>query len=82
MISTISQKNEAHLLVYQLKLSATSSEYEAKLNKTLKKFTGKPITQVRKLYRDPSNTLAAEFQRGDHSSLQSVLIKNKYDYTH
>ena len=47
MISTISTKNEAHLLVYQLKLSASSHEYEAKLNKTLKKFTAKPITQVR-----------------------------------
>jgi len=46
MISTVSSKNEAHLLVYQLKLSTTPHEYEAKLHKTLKKFTSKPITQV------------------------------------
>ena len=46
MIGTISTKNEAHLLVYKLKLSVTSHEYEAKLDKTLKKFTSKPITQV------------------------------------
>ncbi len=46
MLSTVSGKNEAHLLVYKLKLSTTSHEYEAKLDKTLKKFTTKPITQV------------------------------------
>ena len=46
MISTISSKNEAHLLMYQIRRN-TYHEYEAKLNKTLKKFTYKPITQVR-----------------------------------
>ncbi len=48
MISTISSKNEGHLLVYRIGRNA-HHEYEAKLNKTLKKFTYKPITctQVR-----------------------------------
>ena len=46
MVSTVSPKGEAHLLVYQLKLSSASHEYSAGLNKTLKKFTSKPITQV------------------------------------
>ena len=45
MISTIGNKNDAHLLVYQLKLTSRR-DYEAKLNRTLKKFTSKPITQV------------------------------------
>jgi len=51
MLSTVSPKGEAHLLVYQLKLSSASHEYSAGLNKTLKKFTSKPITQVRKAGR-------------------------------
>ena len=45
MISTVSDKNEAHLLVYQMKLS-DYHEYIASLSKTLKKFTSKPIKQV------------------------------------
>ena len=45
MISTVSNKNDAHLLVYQMKLT-NRRDYEAKLNRTLKKFTSKPITQV------------------------------------
>ena len=45
MISTFSTKSEAHLLVYQLMIS-DYHEYVASLNKTLKKFTAKPITQV------------------------------------
>ena len=46
MVSTVSPKGEAHLLVYQLKLFSASHKYTADLNNTLRKFTSKPITQV------------------------------------
>ena len=46
MVSTVSPKGEAHLLVYQLKFFSASHEYSSSLNKTLKRFTSKPITQV------------------------------------
>jgi hypothetical protein len=42
-VSTVSNKNEAHLLVYRV-VSAPS--YEAKLENTLKKFTAKPIISI------------------------------------
>lgn len=63
ILGTFSSKNEAHLLVYSIKEStgnggsnlsivlshftADLNVYECKLMKTLKKFTAKPITQVK-----------------------------------
>ncbi|CAI8015357.1 Transmembrane protein 87B [Geodia barretti] len=49
ILSTVHTKGDAHLLVYQIKESSSTSDYsspyEAKLTKTLKKFTAKPVTQ-------------------------------------
>ncbi|XP_019851602.1 PREDICTED: vam6/Vps39-like protein [Amphimedon queenslandica] len=47
MISTVSTKNEAHLLVYKVVSSSDFDRpYEAKLDMTLKKFTPKPIISL------------------------------------
>lgn len=47
MLSTVSSKNEAHLLVYKV-IQGTDYDkiYEAKLDRTLKKFTSKPVNQL------------------------------------
>lgn len=44
VLSTVSPKNDAHLLIYDIKDGG--SKGEAKLVRTLKKFTEKPITQL------------------------------------
>ncbi len=69
MISTINGKKEVRLLIYQIKLSVTSSEYEADLKKTCKKFMAKPIIHVSSYV--PYGTRPWEWQRDLYSQCTS-----------